>query len=181
MNPKPIKNLSLESYETIPWKSFFTQSRVLLASIVWNRFRVIKWNFCQLSLQRDGKTFVLELSKCSTVVFRKMIFDHSWWSVCRTKELWTRCQECSLLTFSKWQKELKVIIWVQHLFYCVFKAFNADSTCILPSENAHLEDSNGISLRQGRQNTTFFNPFFFKYCHSTHILWRIALPISSYL
>ena len=52
----------------------------------------------------------------------------------------------------------------------------------LLSENAHLEDSNGISLRQGRHYTTFFNPFFFfKYCHSTHILWRIALPISSYL
>ena len=109
------KNLSLESYETIPWKSFFTQSRVLLASIVWNRFRVIKWNFCQLSLQRDGKTFVLELSKCSTVVFRKMIFEHSWWSVCHTKELWTRCQECSPLTFSQWQKELKVIIWTSFL------------------------------------------------------------------
>ena len=31
----------------------------------------------------------------------------------------------------------------------------------LLSENAHLEDSNGISLRQGRQNTTFFKPFSF--------------------
>ena len=101
LNPKPIKKLSLgaESYETIPWKSFFTQSRVLLTSIVWNWFRVIKWNFCYLSPQRDGKTFALELSKCSTVVFSKMIFDHSWWSVCLTKELWIRCQECSALTF----------------------------------------------------------------------------------
>ena len=104
----------------ITWKGFFTQSRVLLVSIVWNWFRVIKWTFCHLSIQRDGKTFALELSKCSTVVFSKIFFEHSWWSVCHTKELWTRCQECSPLTFSQWQKELKVIIWVQHLFHCVF-------------------------------------------------------------
>ena len=109
MSPKPIKKLSLgaESYVTITWKGFFTQSRVLLASIVWNWFRVIKWNFCHLSPHRDGKTFALELSKCSSAVFSKIFFEHSWWSVCHTKELWIRCQECSALTFSQWQKELK--------------------------------------------------------------------------
>ena len=36
MNPKPNKKLSLgaESYGTIAWKGFFTQSQVLLSSIV---------------------------------------------------------------------------------------------------------------------------------------------------
>ena len=36
MNPKPHKKLSLgaESYGTIAWKGFFTQSQVLLSSIV---------------------------------------------------------------------------------------------------------------------------------------------------
>ena len=36
MNPKPNKKLSLgaESYRTIAWKGFFTQSQVLLSSIV---------------------------------------------------------------------------------------------------------------------------------------------------
>ena len=36
MNPKPLKKLSLgaESYGTIAWKGFFTQSQVLLSSIV---------------------------------------------------------------------------------------------------------------------------------------------------
>ena len=36
MNPKPHKKLSLgaESYETIAWKGSFTQSQVLLSSIV---------------------------------------------------------------------------------------------------------------------------------------------------
>ena len=40
MNPKPNKKLSLgaESYGTIAWKGFFTQSQVLLSSIVaWER------------------------------------------------------------------------------------------------------------------------------------------------
>ena len=38
MNPKPNKKLSLgaESYGTIAWKGFFTQSKVLLSSIVAN-------------------------------------------------------------------------------------------------------------------------------------------------
>ena len=154
MSPKPIKKLSLgsESYVTITWKGFFTQSWVLLASIVWNWFRVIKWNFCHLSLLRDGKTFALELSKCSTIVFSKMIFEHSWWSVCRTKELWIRCQECSALALSQRQKELKVIIRVQHLFLlCVFlRHLMLTVLAFLLSENVHLEYSNGISLRQAR-------------------------------
>ena len=36
MNPKPIKKLSLvaESYVTITWRGFFTQSQVVLSSIV---------------------------------------------------------------------------------------------------------------------------------------------------
>ena len=36
MKPKPSKKLSLgaESYGTIAWKGFFTQSQVLLSSIV---------------------------------------------------------------------------------------------------------------------------------------------------
>jgi len=36
MNPKPNKKLSLgaESYETIAWEGFFTQSQVLLSFIV---------------------------------------------------------------------------------------------------------------------------------------------------
>ena len=36
MNPKPNKKLSLgtESYGTIAWKGFYTQSQVLLSSIV---------------------------------------------------------------------------------------------------------------------------------------------------
>ena len=145
----------------ITWKGFFTQSRVLLVSIVWNWFRVIKWTFCHLSIQRDGKTFALELSKCSTVVFSKIFFEHSWWSVCHTKELWTRCQECSPLTFSQWQKELKVIIWVQHLFYCVFlRHLMLIVLAFLLSENVHLEDSNGISLRQARK-WPFLNLFSF--------------------
>ena len=35
-NPKPIKKMSLvaESYVTITWKGFFTQSQVVLSSIV---------------------------------------------------------------------------------------------------------------------------------------------------
>ena len=39
MNPKPNKKLSLgaESYGTIAWKGFFTQSQVLLSSIVAHR------------------------------------------------------------------------------------------------------------------------------------------------
>ena len=40
------------------------------SSIVWNWFRVIKWNFCYLSLQRDGKTFALELSNCSSFLVK---------------------------------------------------------------------------------------------------------------
>ena len=38
MKPKPSKKLSLgaESYGTIAWKGFFTQSQVLLSSIVDN-------------------------------------------------------------------------------------------------------------------------------------------------
>ena len=38
MNPKPNKKLSLgaESYGTIAWKGFFTQSQVLFSSIVDN-------------------------------------------------------------------------------------------------------------------------------------------------
>ena len=183
MSPKPIKKLSLgaESYVTITWKGFFTQSRVLLASIVWNWFLVIQWNFCHLSLQRDGKAFALELSKCSTVVFSIIFFEHSWWSVCHTKELWTRCQECSPLTFSQWQKELKAIIWTTSFSLCVFKAFNADSTCNFTIWECALRRLKWDFLKT-RENMTFFIPFFFfKYFFSTQILWRIAWPISSYL
>ena len=41
MNPKPNKKLSLggESYGTIDWKGFFTQSQVLLSSIVVSNLR----------------------------------------------------------------------------------------------------------------------------------------------
>ena len=39
MNPKPHKKLSLgaESYGTIAWKGFFTESQVLLSSIEVNK------------------------------------------------------------------------------------------------------------------------------------------------
>ena len=46
----------------------FTQSQALLSSIVWNWFRAIKWIFPHLSLQKYGKTFSLELLKCSFLV-----------------------------------------------------------------------------------------------------------------
>ena len=100
LNPKPIKKLSLgaESYETIPWKSFFTQSRVLLVSIVWNWFRVIIDRVISFTTKR-WKNLCIRTVKVQYCCFSKMIFDHSWWSVCRTKELWIRCQECSALTF----------------------------------------------------------------------------------
>ena len=44
MNPKPNKKLSLgaESYGTIAWKGFFTQSQVLLSSIV--ELSVLVWS-----------------------------------------------------------------------------------------------------------------------------------------
>ena len=66
--PKADQKLLLgaESYVTITWKGFFKESQILLSSIVWNWFRVIKWNFCYLSLQRDGKTFALEMSNYSS-------------------------------------------------------------------------------------------------------------------
>ena len=67
MNPKPNKKMSLgaESYGIIVCKGFFTQSQVLLSSIVRNRFTAIKWIFRHLSLQKYRKTFSLELLKCS--------------------------------------------------------------------------------------------------------------------
>ena len=49
MNPKPNKKLSLgaESYGTIAWKRFFTQSKVLLSSIVPLRKQfVVMRSFC---------------------------------------------------------------------------------------------------------------------------------------
>ena len=67
--PKANQKLLLgaESYLTITSKGFFKESQVLLSSIVWNWFRVMKWNSCYLSLQRDGKTFALEMSNNSSV------------------------------------------------------------------------------------------------------------------
>ena len=152
ISPKPIKKLSLgaESYVTITWKGFFTQSQVLLASIVWNWFRAIKWNFCHLSLQRDGKTFALELSKCSLLFLVKCFLNTPGDLSVTLKSYEIRCQECSALTFSQRQKELKMIIWTTS-FYCV---------SFLLSENVHLEDSNGISLRQARI-WPFLNLFLF--------------------
>ena len=49
-------------------EGLFTQSQVLLSSIVWNLFRAIKWIFRHLSLQKYRKTFSLELLKCSFLV-----------------------------------------------------------------------------------------------------------------
>ena len=54
-----------ESYGIIACKGFFTQSQVLLSSIVRNRFTAIKWIFRHLSLQKYRKTFSLEMLKCS--------------------------------------------------------------------------------------------------------------------
>ena len=49
MNLEPIKKLSLGagSYVTITWKSFFTQSQVLLSSIVAS-FSFLKWRRSQV-------------------------------------------------------------------------------------------------------------------------------------
>ena len=49
-------------------EGLFRQSQALLSSIVWNWFRAIKWIFRHLSLQKYGKTFSLELLKCSFLV-----------------------------------------------------------------------------------------------------------------
>ena len=81
------KKLSLGAgfYVTIAWKGFFTQSQVLLSSIVWNWFTAIKWIFRHLSLQKYRKTFPLELLKSSFL--SKMLAIRCSWSVCRPKEL----------------------------------------------------------------------------------------------
>ena len=74
---------------------------------------------------------------------------------------------------------LKVIIRTYFLLH-VFKAFNADSTCIFTIWECALRELKWDFLKTS-QNMTFFKPFFFfKYCLSTHILGRIAWPISSY-
>ena len=49
-------------------EGLFTQSQVLLSSIVYNWFRALKWIFRHLSLQKYRKTFSLELLKCSFLV-----------------------------------------------------------------------------------------------------------------
>ena len=128
MNQKPNKKLSsgAESYGTIAWKGFFTQSQVLLSSIVWNRFTAIKWIFRHLSLQKYRKTFSLELLKCS--FFTKMLSMRCSWSVCRAKELRIPCQTGVFGMDIKFtQKELSDylndVFWIELL-----KAFNAGST-----------------------------------------------------
>ena len=127
MNPKPNKKLSLgaESYGTIAWKGFFTQSQVLLSSIVWNRFTAIKSIFCHLSLQKYRKTFSFELLKWN--FFNKMLSMCCNWSVGPAKELRIPCQTGIFgMDIQFTQKELSDYLnmyWIELL-----KACNADST-----------------------------------------------------
>ena len=128
MNPKPNKKLSLgaESYGTIGWKGFFTQSQVLLSSIVWNRFRAINWIFRHLSLKKYRKTFSFKLLKCS--FFNKMLSVRCSWSVGPAKELRIPCQTGVFgMDIQFTQKELRDYLndmyWIELL-----QAFNARST-----------------------------------------------------
>ena len=69
MNPKPNKKLSLEaeSYGTIAWKGFFTQSQVLLSSIVvlkTEKGNYLNTNFTKLkNLYWSTLPYPLKLSK----------------------------------------------------------------------------------------------------------------------
>ena len=108
-------------------EGLFTQSQVLLSSIVWNLFRAIKWIFRHLSLQKYRKTFSLELLKCSFLVkfFLYAAADHA---ICRAKELRIPCQTGVFgVDIQFTQKELSDYLndvsWIEPL-----KAFNAGST-----------------------------------------------------
>ena len=54
--PKPIKKMSLvaESYVTITWKGFFTQSQIVLSSIVGYSQQNTHYSFIHLNLFFKG-------------------------------------------------------------------------------------------------------------------------------
>ena len=94
-------------------EGLFTQSQVLLSSIVYNWFRALKWIFRHLSLQKYRKTFSLELLKCSFLVkcFLYAAADPS----DPSKELRIPCQTgvfgVDVQKGTKWLFERRVLDW----------------------------------------------------------------------
>ena len=75
MNPKPNKKLSLGAgfYVTIAWKGFFTQSQVLLSSIVAGFLALgIPERFCSY-LVKEEQTTILVMNLETETNFTKLL------------------------------------------------------------------------------------------------------------
>ena len=115
INPELNKKLSIRSrvLRNNCLEGLFTQSQVLLSSIVYNWFRALKWIFRHLSLQKYRKTFSLELLKCSFLVkcFLYAAADPS----DPSKELRIPCQTgvfgVDVQKGTKWLFERRVLDW----------------------------------------------------------------------